>query len=105
MKPEEIRASGQLATWTGGSHRLHAEQAHRVAAARMFAFTAPASLPARVIHDVIATGVYTSIRGTSLVAGMAASEIVSAAGGSTPPGRLDCPEQPGIGRAECDLGG
>ena len=85
MKPEEIRASGQLATRTVADTVSHVEQAHRAVAARMFAFTAPASLPARVIHDVIATGVYTSIRGTSLVAGMAASEIVSAAGGSLPP--------------------
>ena len=85
MKSEEIRASGQLATRTLADTVSHVEQLHRAVAGRTFALTAPASLPARVIHDVIATGVYTLIRGTGLVAGLAASELVGAAAGSASP--------------------
>lgn len=85
MKPEEIRASGQLATRTLADTVSHVEQVHRAVAGRMFALTAPASLPARVIHDVIATGVYTLIRGTGLAAGVAASELVGAKAGSVLP--------------------
>ena len=85
MTSEEIRASGRLATQTLLDTVSHVEQAHRAVAARMFAFTAPASLPPRVIHDIIATGVYSLIRGTSLAAGTAASELAGAAAGSLPP--------------------
>ena len=85
MRSEEIRASGRLATRTLLDTVSHVEQAHRAVAARMFAFTAPASLPPRIIHDIIATGVYTLIRGTSLAAGTAASELAGAAAGSLPP--------------------
>ena len=82
MRSEEIRASGQLATRTLADTVSHIEQVHRAVAGRTFALTAPASLPARVIHDVIATGIYTLIRGTGLAAGLAASELVGAAAGS-----------------------
>ena len=85
MRSEEIRASGQLATRTLADSVSHVEQVHRAVAGRMFTFTAPASLPARVIHDIIATGVYTSIRGTGLAAGMVASELVGATAGSDVP--------------------
>ncbi len=85
MRSEEIRASGQLATRTLADTVSHIEQVHRAVAGRTFALTAPASLPARVIHDVIANGVYTLIRGTGLAAGMAASELVGAAAGSVFP--------------------
>jgi len=82
MKSEEIRASGQLATRTVADTVSHVEQVHRAVAGRTFAVTAPVSFPVRVIHDVIASGVYTLIRETGLVAGMAASELVGAAAGS-----------------------
>ena len=85
MKSEEIRASGQLATRTLADTVSHVEQVHRAVAGRTFALTAPVSLPARVIHDVIATGVYTLIRGTGLAAGLVASQVVGAATGSLPP--------------------
>jgi pimeloyl-ACP methyl ester carboxylesterase len=84
MTSEEMRASGRLATRTLVDTVSHVEQAHRAVAARMFAFTAPASLPPRVIHDIIATGVYSLIRGTSLAAGIAASELAGAVAGSLP---------------------
>ena len=58
---------------------------HRAVAGRAFALTAPASLPARVIHDVIATGVYNLIRETGLAAGFVASQVVGAAAGSVFP--------------------
>jgi pimeloyl-ACP methyl ester carboxylesterase len=85
MKPEEIRASGQLATRTLADSVSHVEQVHRAVTGRTFALTAPVSLPARVIHDVIATGVYTLIRETGLAAGLVASELVGAAAGSVIP--------------------
>ena len=85
MKSQEIRASGQLATRTLADTVLHIEQVHRAVAGRIFALTAPVSLPVRVIHDVIASGVYTLIRETGLVGGMAASEVAGAAAGSVSP--------------------
>ncbi len=85
MKSEEIQASGQLATRTMADTVSHVEQVHRAVAGRTFAFAAPASLPARLIHDVIATGVYALIRQTGLAAGLAASELVGAAAGSVLP--------------------
>ena len=85
MRSDEIRASGQLATRTLTDTVSHVEQVHRAVAARTFAVSAPVSLPARIIHDVIATGVYTLIREIGLVVGMAASELVGAAAGSVFP--------------------
>jgi len=85
MKSEEIRASGQLATRTVADTVSHVEQVHSAVAGRMFAFTSPASLPARIIHDLIATGVYTLIRETGLAAGIITSELVGAAAGSVFP--------------------
>lgn len=85
MKSEEIRASGQLATRMVADTVSHVEQVHRAVAGRMFGFTSPASLPARIIHDVIATGVYTLIRETGLAAGIITSELVGAAAGSVFP--------------------
>ena len=85
MRSEEIRAGGQLATRTLADTVSHVEAVHRALAGRTFAFAAPASLPARVIHDIIATGVYALIRQTGLAAGLAASELVGAAAGSVLP--------------------
>ena len=85
MRSDEIRASGQLATRTLADTVSHVEQVHRAVVGRTFALTAPASLPARLIHDVIATGVYTLIRGTGLAAGTVASELVGATAGSASP--------------------
>ena len=85
MWSEEIRAGGQLATRTLADTVSHVEAVHRAVAGRLFALAAPVGLPARVIHDVIATGVYTVIRGTGLVAGLAASELVGATAGSVSP--------------------
>ena len=85
MRSEEIRASGQLATRTLADTVSHVEQVHRAVAGRTFALTAPVSLPARVIHDVIASSVYTLIRETGLAAGLVASQLVGAAGGSVSP--------------------
>jgi len=94
MKPEEIRAAGRLATRTLGDTVSHVEQVHSAVAARAFALTSPASFPARLVHDGIATGVYAVVRGAGLAAGMAASELVGAVtnsartAGSTPKSNL-----------------
>jgi len=85
MTSEEIRAGGRLATRTLIDAVSHVEQTHRAVAARTFAFAAPASLPARVIHDLVATAVYTVLRGTGLAAGTAASELVGTAARALPP--------------------
>ncbi len=85
MRSEEIRATGQLATRTLADTVSHVEQVHRALAGRTFALTAPASLPVRLIHDVIATGVYKFIRGAGLASGLVASHVVSAAAGSVLP--------------------
>ena len=47
--------------------------------------TGPASFPARIVHDRVATGVYSVIRGAGLVAGLAASELVGVAARSAVP--------------------
>ena len=85
MTPEEMRAAGRLATRTLADTVSSVEQVHHAIAARAFALTGPASFPARVVHDRVATGVYAVIRGAGLVAGLAASELVGVAAGSAVP--------------------
>lgn len=85
MKHDQTRAAGRLATRTLVDSISHVEDVHRAIAARAFAGTAPASVPVRVVHDGIATGVYAVVRGAGLAVGMAASELVGAAARSTPP--------------------
>jgi len=85
MKPEELRAAGHLVTRTLVDTISHVEHVHRAVATRVFTLTAPASLPARVVHNGIATGAYTAIRGVGLAAGTAASELAGAVAGSTLP--------------------
>ena len=85
MTPEEMRAAGQLATWTLADTLSHVEHVHRAVTARAFALTAPASLPARVLHDGIATGIYAVIRGAGLAAGLATSELLGAMARVAPP--------------------
>jgi len=75
MRPDERRAVGRLATQTASDGITHIEQVHRAIAARAFTLTAPVSLPARVLHDGIASSVYATIRGVVRVAGMTASEL------------------------------
>jgi len=87
MKPEGMRAAGRLATRTLADTVSQVEQVHRAVAARAFAFTAPASLPARVVHDGIATGVYAVPRD-----------------GLSTSGRVDLEEHAGLGSAQCHLG-
>ncbi len=85
MKPEEMRAAGHLITRTLADTVSHVEHVHRAVATRVFALTAPVSLPGRVVHNGIAGGVYSVIRGVGLAAGMAASELAGAVAGSTLP--------------------
>lgn len=85
MKPEEMRAAVRVATRTLAGAVSHVEQVHHAVAARMFALTAPASFPVRVVHDGVAAGVYAMIRGAGRAAGMVASELVGAAAGSALP--------------------
>ena len=94
VKTDELRAAGRLATRTLTDAISNVEQVHRAIAARAFALTAPISLPARLLHDGIATGVYALVRGSGLAVGMTASEILALVAqserlaGSTPPSNL-----------------
>ena len=94
VQPDELRALGKLATRTGADGVSHVEQIHRALAARVFTLTAPVSLPARVLHDCIATFVYAAVRGVGRVTGMTASELAGVASvspnpaGSTPASNL-----------------
>jgi len=85
MTPDELRAAGRLATRTLADTISHVEHVHSAAATRAFALTAPASLPARVIHDGIAGGIYAVIRGAGLAVGTIASDLFGAVAGSAPP--------------------
>ncbi len=78
-----MRAAGRLATWTLADTVGHVEHAHRAAASRVFALSAPASRLVRVLHDGIATGVYAAIRGVVMAADLASSELVGRVPGST----------------------
>ena len=82
MKSEEVRAAGRLATQTLVDTFSYVEETHRAAAGRVFALTGPAGVPARVIHDGVATGVYTVIRGVGLGVGTAATELLGVTVGS-----------------------
>jgi len=85
MKPKEIRATGRLATKTLADTVSHVQDLHGALASRVFTLTAPTSLPARVVHDGVATGVYAGIRVVGQAAGLAVTELVSAAVGSATP--------------------
>jgi len=85
MKPMEMRAAGRLATATLTETVSHVEQVHHAIADRVFTVAAPASRPARLVHDGIATGVYAGIRAAGHAGGRAATELVSAAIGSATP--------------------
>jgi pimeloyl-ACP methyl ester carboxylesterase len=76
---DEMRAAGRLATRTLADTITQVEQVHRAVAARAFAVTVPMSLPARLLHDGIATCVYAAVRGGALACGVTASEIVALA--------------------------
>ena len=80
-----MRAAGRLATWTLADTVGHVEHMHRAAASRLFALSAPASRPVRVLHDGITTGVYAAVRGAAVAVGLASTELVSRAAGSTVP--------------------
>ena len=81
MRPEEIQAAGRLAGLELANIVSLVEQMHHAVGARAFAFGAPVSVPARVVHDGIASGAYALIR-VGLAAGIAASELAGTAVGS-----------------------
>jgi len=80
-----MRAAGRLAMQALVDTLSHVEKTHRATAARVFTLTDPARLPARLVHDGITAGVYTLIRGAGLLTGMAATEMVAVAAGSSLP--------------------
>lgn len=93
MRADETRALGVLAGRVTGETTDRIEELHRAIARR--AFRSPGAAPARVTHDVIATGVYALVRGGGGVAARGAGMAVAAARGdsgrplgSTPRGGL-----------------
>jgi len=94
MQPDELRALGKLTTRTAADGISHIEQVHRAIATRAFTLTAPISLPARLLHDGIASCVYAAVRGVGTIAGITASELAAVvsrsprSAGSTPASNL-----------------
>ena len=62
----------------------HVEDVHRAIATRAFSLTDPVSAPVGSTQGII-SGVYAAIRGSGLIAGVAATELFGAAGGSAIP--------------------
>ena len=69
MRRDEVRALGAVAgdVVSGGAARV--EELHRVIARRAFGVAGPGAIPVRVTHDVIAGGVYATVRAVSWSAG------------------------------------
>ena len=85
MKHEERLAAGRLATDTLIDTVSHVECVHRAITTRAFTVSDPVSLPVRLIHDGISTGVYALIRRAVLTGGLIATELFSARGNSDLP--------------------
>jgi len=78
MRRDEVRAVGAVAgdVVSGGAARV--EELHRAIARRAFGAAGPGAIPARVTHDVIAGGVYATVRLVSVVAGRLGGMAVAA---------------------------
>jgi len=94
MTPAKIGAVSRLGGHAFAGLVSRIEQVHQAIAGRAFAPAGPASAPARVVHDSIASGVYLALRGAGSAAGVLGGKAVSllAAGGqpagSEPAGNL-----------------
>jgi hypothetical protein len=78
MRPEEIRALGDLAGDAVSGVTEHAHDVHRVIARRVFGALGPTALPVKVMHDRITDGVYSGVRiglRTFVRAGAAAASL------------------------------
>lgn len=63
MRPEEIRALGELGGDTLAGVAAQAQGVHEGISHRVFAAVGPAGMVVRVMHDAIARGVYQAVRG------------------------------------------
>jgi pimeloyl-ACP methyl ester carboxylesterase len=84
MTPEETRAAGSLTARTIAGTVRHIEQTHLGVASRPFGLSGRAGRPVRMVHDAVSRTVYGTIRTALLAAGMAASEVLTAAARSRP---------------------
>jgi pimeloyl-ACP methyl ester carboxylesterase len=84
MTPDETRAAGRLAATAVAGTVTHIEQTHLGIANRPFRLTGPASAPVRVVHDAVSRLVYGTVRAAMFSAGLAASELLTAAARSRP---------------------
>ncbi|HVB45302.1 MAG TPA: hypothetical protein VNF47_21725 [Streptosporangiaceae bacterium] len=85
MTPAEIGAVGRLGgdVFAGLVSRI--EQVHQAIAGRAFAPAGLAGVPARVVHDCVARGVYLAVRGAGAAAGVIGGEAVSFLGAGGQP--------------------
>ncbi len=88
MTPEELKAAGRLGGRAMAGLVRNIEQVHRAVAGRAFASAGPAGAPARLVHGLIADGVYLAIRTASTVAGVTGGLVLAPlAAGGQPAGR------------------
>ncbi len=78
MATNHIRGLGDLVVGTVDRIAVPAEGVHRAVARRSFGAVGPAGLPARTVHDAVATGVYSSLRLASRAIGAGARAGVDA---------------------------
>jgi alpha-beta hydrolase superfamily lysophospholipase len=84
MQPSDLRGLGRLAglALAGGVTRV--EEMHTSIAGRAFGGVGPASAPVHVVHDTVARGVYTAVRGTLSYAVTAAGRAAGSRGSGAP---------------------
>ncbi len=85
MRPQEVRALGDLAGEAIGGMAARVEDMHRGIAARVFGRMGAEAAPVRVVHDGIARGVYAGLRGALGAGARAGAEALSLAGSSEDP--------------------
>jgi pimeloyl-ACP methyl ester carboxylesterase len=75
MQADEIKATGRMVTRALADGVTHVQQVHQSFANRAFALTGRASVPVRILHNGISTGIYSTVRVAGLATGLAASEV------------------------------
>jgi triacylglycerol esterase/lipase EstA (alpha/beta hydrolase family) len=78
MRPEEIRALGDLAGRAIGGGAARVRDMHEGIAERTFAAVGPGGAPVQAIHDRIAGGVYKTVGGTVGVAARLGARVIAA---------------------------
>jgi pimeloyl-ACP methyl ester carboxylesterase len=77
MRPNEIRATGEVATGAYEGIVGVVEQVHKQIARRSFKHAGPGSAGAHILHDGISQGVYSGVRSIGKAAQLGVSQIVA----------------------------